>query len=446
MDSINHLNEQQQAAVTVGDGPVLVLAGPGSGKTRVLTHRIAYLIQERHVYPNRIIAVTFTNRAAEEMHERIDALTHVSLKGMRVGTFHALCARILRQEVGKSVEEGMLPYTPNYVIYDTTDQASLMKQIVDEMGMDLKDLNLGNPSRVLNHISSAKNELISPQDYPATDNPTDQAIAKLYDVYQRRLIANNAMDFDDLLMQTVYLMEADVKVRERYQHYFHYVLVDEFQDTNLAQYQLVHSWSAPQNNVFVVGDEDQAIYRFRGADYRNVLRFREDFAHARTILLEQNYRSTQIILDGARAVIDHNINRTPKNLFTQRQGSQKIYVYEARDHYDEAHFIIEEIQRLCARDSSLSLRDIAIMYRVNAQSRIFEQFLTENHIVYRLYGGIAFYQRREIKDLLAYLRLIISHTDTISLERAINTPKRGIGQKTITALKDWAESHSHVLW
>ncbi|MEM6527829.1 MAG: UvrD-helicase domain-containing protein, partial [Chloroflexota bacterium] len=353
------LNNQQRAAVTADDGPTLVLAGPGSGKTRVLTYRIAHLINQRKIPAYAIIAVTFTNKAAGEMKERIIRLIGKdAIRGLRIGTFHALCARLLRREAS---EGNLEPYNSNYLIYDTDDQKSVVKRVVEELGVDLKRLRL-TPYKALTMISDAKNELVAPSQYPRTEY-LDEVIARIYERYQEILKESNAMDFDDLIMNTVLLLRNNVEVRNRYQKYYEYVLVDEFQDTNMAQYELVRLWCAPQNNIFVVGDEDQAIYGFRGADYRNVMRFREDYKSATTLLLEQNYRSTQTVLDAARAVIDQNRDRTPKALFTDRTDDAKIYAYEAYDEREEADFIVKEIMRL--RASGRSLKDIAIMYRTN---------------------------------------------------------------------------------
>ncbi|MFZ4815703.1 MAG: ATP-dependent helicase [Phototrophicaceae bacterium] len=431
---LSHLNPPQYAAVTAPDGPILVLAGPGSGKTRVLTHRIAYLIQERAVAPWNIIAVTFTNKAAAEMRERAEKLIGGKVRGLKIGTFHALCARLLRQTLGEKKGE-VLPYDRNFVIYDTDDQLQIMRAVVADEGIDLKRLRLNSPNNVLYRVSDAKNELITPKEYPNTSYQ-DEVVARLYEHYQMRLTANNAMDFDDLIMNMVVMLRRHPDIRAQLQQDLAYVLVDEFQDTNMAQYELVRLWSAPQNNIFVVGDEDQAIYAFRGADYRNVRRFREDYPVAKTILLEQNYRSTQVVLDAARAVISENVDRTPKSLFTDRKGGAKIYAYEAYDDREEAGFVVKEIERL--RIDGIPLDEIAVMYRTNAQSRQLEDALKSNRIPYRLVGGIAFYQRREIKDVMAYLRMVALGADEVSFNRIINIPKRGIGPKTQATFEAWA--------
>lgn len=429
-DLLAGLNPQQREAVTTVDGPVLVLAGPGSGKTRVLTHRIVHLCRDLRVYPDRIVAVTFTNKAAGEMRERSERLLGGKLDGLQIGTFHAICARILRREADAT------PYGRDYQIYDSDDQQSLMKGILAELNADTKKFS---PGRVLNAISGAKNELIDAEMYATlpTKEYFNELVRRAYPMYQATLINNNAMDFDDLLMQTVLLLRDNEMVREKYQRRFQYVLVDEFQDTNQAQYQLVRLFAAPQQNVFVVGDEDQGIYAFRGADYRNVMQFRRDYPDARVILLEQNYRSTQVVLDAARAVIDQNQNRTKKALFTDRAGGALITVHEAYTESEEAEFIGLKIRDMVRRDDR-EYKDIAIMYRTNAQSRALEDAMVAAHIPYRLIGGVGFYRRQEIKDLLAYLRLINNPNDTISFERIVNVPGRGIGKKSVETFGEWA--------
>ena len=437
MDStvLNGLNEQQQAAVTAPAGPVLVLAGPGSGKTRVLTHRIAHLIYEEKVNPWSIVAVTFTNRAAAEMKTRINALIgKQASRGLRLGTFHSLCARMLRAEA----EEHLSHHSQNYLIYDTDDQLKVVRRTIEELGVDIKRLQM-TPYRVLNKISDAKNELVTPAQYPRTEY-LDEVVARVYERYQQILHESDAMDFDDLIMNTVTLLRENVDVRNQYQKYYEHVLVDEFQDTNMAQYELVRLWSRPQNQVFVVGDEDQAVYGFRGADYRNVLRFKEDYENTTTILLEQNYRSTQVVLDAARAIIDRNTDRTPKELFTDQDGGPKIYTYEAYDEKEEAEFVVKEVERLVAGGADYD--DIAIMYRTNVQSRALEQAFVDYRVPYQLIGGTAFYSRREVKDVLAYLRLIDSGADSVSFDRVINTPRRGIGAKTQGGFQAWADANN----
>lgn len=420
------MNPQQAQAITAGDGPVLVLAGPGSGKTSVLTRRIAYLVSEKRVPPHRMMAVTFTNKAAGEMRERVEQLLNDKLRGLQIGTFHATCARYLRMEA-ESID-----YKPDYIIYDSDDQLNLIKATLTRLNIDSKKFN---PRAVLGSISKAKNDMILPQDYPAMDY-FSEVVKRVYEAYQHALRSANAMDFDDLLLNMVLLLRDNEVVREKYQQRFHYVLVDEFQDTNTVQYELVKYFAAPHNNVFVVGDEDQAIYAFRGADYRNVLRFRDSYPDPTVILLEQNYRSTQIILDVARAVIDHNTNRTPKALHTDKGSGQLVQLYEAYDERYEAEYVLQQIHEL-RMDEGYEYHDFAVMYRTNAQSRAIEQAFINASIPYTLVGGVGFYKRREVKDLLAYLRVVHNPDDDVSLERIINVPKRGIGKKSVQSFQDW---------
>ncbi len=430
-DLLDILNDQQRAAVTASEGPVLVLAGPGSGKTRVLTHRIAYLYREEYVAPFHIVAVTFTNKAAAEMRERVEKLLGGRLDGLQIGTFHSICARLLR------IEADSTPYGRDYVIYDTDDQVSVIRSILAEVNVDVKKFK---PGSILGAISAAKNELIEPGDYVSRDY-VGEIVARVYPEYQRRLVNNNALDFDDLLMQAVILMRDNAGVREKYQQRFEHILVDEFQDTNLAQYQLVQILAKPQNNVFVVGDEDQGIYAFRGADYRNVMQFRRDYPQARVILLEQNYRSTQIVLDAARAIIDKNSQRTPKALFTDRSGGDLVSIYEAYSEGEEGDYVVNSITRLIKRER-YSYRDFAVMYRTNAQSRAFEEAFIKYGISYKLVGGIGFYKRREVRDLVAYLRVINNPNESVSFERVINVPGRGIGKKSLEQFSEWARTNN----
>lgn len=424
---LDGLNEQQKAAVTAGGGPVIVYAGPGSGKTRVLTHRIAYLVREKGVYPGAIMAVTFTNKAASEMRSRAEALLQGHLKGIQIGTFHAICARILRRE------HEHLEYRADYLIYDTDDQVAVVTQAMNELNIDTKRFN---PRRVLGSISNAKNELITPFEFRAVDY-FNEIVGRVYPAYQEILVANNAMDFDDLLMQTVLLLRENDEVREKYGRFYEYILVDEFQDTNMAQYKLVQLFGQPQNNIFVVGDEDQGIYAFRGADYRNVMHFRQDYPDARMILLEQNYRSTQIVLDAARAIIDKNPHRQQKALFTEREGGVKLNLYEAYNEQEEGEYVAQKVEFLKYQDRR-SYSDFAVMYRTNAQSRALEEAFIRENVPYKLVGGISFYKRREIRDILAYLRVVNNLDDSVSFNRIINAPKRGIGKKTLATFQAWA--------
>ncbi len=428
-DLLTSLNEQQRIAVTAGNGPVLVLAGPGSGKTRVLTYRIAWLVAQHQIAPWRIMAVTFTNKAAREMRSRIEKLLGADLRGLAIGTFHSICARILRREGHQ------LGIVSHFTIFDEDDQIKVVKQALKDLSLDDKRFR---PQSVHAAISRAKNELILPEEYtPRTY--WEEAIGRAYRRYQELLQANHALDFDDLLLQAVLLFRQVADVRERYQERYEHILVDEFQDTNGAQYELVRLLSGRWRNVFAVGDEDQSIYRWRGADYRNVMRFRLDFPDAQTILLEKNYRSTQVILDAANAVIARNLHRTPKRLHTDRTTGPRITVYEAYNESDEAAYVVGQIRRL-TETGGVSPGDCAVMYRTNAQSRALEEAFVAAGMPYRLVGATRFYERREIKDLLAYLRLIHNPDDDLSLARIINVPPRKIGGQTLAQLADWAKA------
>ncbi|MBN2147109.1 MAG: UvrD-helicase domain-containing protein [Anaerolineales bacterium] len=428
MDFITGLNPQQQQAVMAGLGPVLVMAGPGSGKTRVLIHRIAYLIGAMGVRPYQILAVTFTNKAAREMESRVIGLLGDSARGITLGTFHANCARILRREAEN------LPFDSNFVIFDDDDQLGLVKRAISDLNLDEKQYR---PHAVHGAISNAKNELILPDDYPS-NTYRDEVVQRVYTRYQQMLLANNALDFDDLLLWTATLLDQNPAVREKYARRYEHILVDEFQDTNMAQYILIKHLASFHGNVFVVGDTDQSIYRWRGADYRNVLRFEHDFPDTQVILLEQNYRSTQHILDVAMAVIDRNPHRAPKRLFTERGNGLKAILHEAYDDRMEAAFVVDSIASLVARKQSQP-GDYAIMYRTNAQSRLLEEAFLHAGLPYKLVGAQRFYGRREIKDVIAYLRLIQNPSDEFSLIRVINTPPRGIGDKTQQGLRTQAQ-------
>ena len=428
-DFLDLLNPQQQAAVAAPAGPTLVLAGPGSGKTRVLTYRIAYLIGAMNVPAYHIMAVTFTNKAAKEMGARVEKLLGPQASGIWLGTFHGLCGRILRREAD------LLPVDSNFVIFDADDQENLMKQIVKEANLDEK---LYRPASVLDAISAAKNELIGPEDYPVK-NFRDEQLRRFYMRYQQMLVSNNAMDFDDMLMYTHGILENYPVVRDTYGHKFEHILVDEFQDTNLAQYAILKNLASLHRNLYVVGDEDQSIYRWRGADYRNLQRFTADFKDTRTILLEQNYRSTQTILDGAMAVIDRNANRTRKKLFTEAKAGEKISLVVADDDRQEAEIVAAAVQAGISK-AKLNPADFAIMYRTNAQSRLLEEAFRREGIAYRLVGAQRFYGRREVRDLIGFLRLIYNPKDEVSLRRVINLPPRGIGEKTVEKLQKVARA------
>lgn len=425
MNYLEKLNPQQYQAVTAGNGQILVLAGPGSGKTRVLTQRILYLMKDMGIRPNEILAVTFTNKAAREMQDRVEDLYGASLQGnMWLGTFHAICARILRREASA------LPFDHNFVIMDADDQVSLVKQIVKELNLDEK---LYRANSLHNEISSAKNNLQFPKDLPRS-NYHEETLFRIYEKYQQALENSNAVDFDDLLLWAYKLLENNPEIRNRYSRRFRHILVDEFQDTNTAQYGLLRLLASANQNIFVVGDEDQSIYRWRGADYRNIQLFEQDYPNHQKILLEQNYRSTQNVLDVARSVIDLNRNRTKKNLVSDRGCGDKIDYYEAEDDRKEAHYVAETISRLIDNGNTKG-SDFAILYRTNAQSRLLEDAFLYRGMPYRLVGAQRFYGRREVKDMIAYLRLVYNPQDEISLTRVINTPPRGIGGKTLQNLR-----------
>ncbi len=426
-DLLISLNEQQRAAVTAGDGPVLVLAGPGSGKTRVLTHRIAWLVAERQVASWRIMAVTFTNKAAREMRSRTEKLLGEDLRDLAIGTFHSICVRVLRREAQH------ISLDSHFNVFDEDDQLMVIQRALQDLKVDDKRFR---PQSLRTLISRAKNELIRPQDYTSRTY-WEEVAGRVYRRYQELMQANNALDFDDLLMQAVLLFRQVADVRERYQERYQHILVDEFQDTNSAQYELVRLLSGRWHNVFVVGDEDQSIYRWRGADFRNILRFRQDFPAAKVFLLERNYRSTQIILDAANAVIAHNLHRIPKKLHTDRQTGPRITVYEAYNESDEASYVVGQVRRLMEMEG-LSPGGCAVMYRTNAQSRALEDAFVAAGMPYRLVGATRFYERREIKDLLAYLRLIYNPNDELSLARIVNVPPRKIGDQTLARLAAWA--------
>lgn len=421
---LDDLNPQQRMAVTAGDGQILVLAGPGSGKTRVLTRRLAYLIDHENVTAYDIIAVTFTNKAAREMENRVTHLVQRNLEGIWLGTFHAMCARMLRREANT------LPFSSNFVIFDSDDQETLVKRAMRELKIDEK---IHRPAGVHAAISAAKNELQSPKDMPL-NSYRDQVVARVYTRYEELLHTNNAVDFDDLLFWAARLLQENPSIREKYAQRFKHVLVDEFQDTNLAQYELLKHLSSYHHNIFVVGDEDQSIYRWRGADYRNVLRFEKDFPKCEKILLEQNYRSTQIILDAAKEVINVNRNRTPKHLFSDRGSGNKIVKFVAVDDHAEAAFVVDTLAQYLGSKKAKPT-DFAVMYRTNAQSRLIEEAFMHAGLPYHLVGAQRFYGRKEVKDLIAFLRLVENPSDEVSLLRIIGVPPRGIGDKTILALQ-----------
>jgi DNA helicase-2/ATP-dependent DNA helicase PcrA len=424
MDFLDKLNPQQRSAVTAPDGPILVIAGPGSGKTRVLTQRIAYLIANQGVRPWQILAVTFTNKAAKEMAERLKkTLPDQATEGIMLGTFHSICARILRRE------SDHLPVESNFVIFDSDDQERIVKAILREFNLNEK---LYRPASIHAAISRAKNELVGADDYP-TSTYRDEVIKRVYIEYQKRLTSMNAVDFDDILVYTARLLEDVPSVRQKYAERFRHVLVDEFQDTNVAQYALVKQLASHHRNIFCVGDPDQSIYAWRGADYRNVHRLEQDFPGAMTVLLEQNYRSHQNILDAATGVIDRASNRKKKKLFSERGTGEHIFFYEARDDYGEASFVVDTIAQLVA-GGQFEPGDCAVMYRTNSMSRLVEEAFLQARLPYKLVGAQRFYGRREVKDMIAFMRLVHNPADEASLDRIINVPPRGIGEKTLTTL------------
>ena len=433
IDILRRLNPQQHEAVTSPAGQILVLAGPGSGKTRVLTQRIAYLIHEQGIKPSHILAVTFTNKAAREMRSRLERMLGRGVEALWLGTFHALCARILRREAD------LLPFDSNFVIMDADDQVSIVKGILKELNIDDK---LHSPNSVHGRISNAKNALTGPNEFSARTY-REEVARRVYERYEEVLRANNAVDFDDLLLWAVRLLEDNPAIREKYAKQFEYVLIDEFQDTNQAQYDLLKHLSSYHHNLFAVGDEDQSIYRWRGADYRNVLRFMSDFPKAEKLLLERNYRSTQNVLDAAQAVINQNRARTPKKLFSKRGSGPRVVLYDAVDDHAEAAYVVEDIlERIAAGEKG---GGIAIMYRTNAQSRLLEEAFLRTNLPYRLVGAQRFYGRREVKDLIAFLRLVHNPYDAVSLNRIINVPPRGIGSKTLIDLNLQAQENAATL-
>ena len=433
---LDDLNPSQREAVAAVDGPVLVVAGAGSGKTRVLTRRVAHLIKDLGISPFSILAITFTNKAAAEMEGRVEALVGPVARDMWVSTFHSACSRILRREAHR------LGYRSAFSIYDQADSRRLITMCVRDLDMDPKRFP---PRNLAATISNAKNDLIDYETFAGTGSGFyHEKVADVYRLYQQRLVEASAMDFDDLLMLTVELLEAFPEVLEHYQKRFGYVLVDEYQDTNRAQYRLVRLLTAEHRNLCVVGDADQSIYGFRGADVRNILEFERDFADARIILLEQNYRSTQTILTAANAVISNNSRRDPKRLWTDLGEGEQIVTYEAEDEHDEAAFIAEEVEAL--RASEFELSDAAVFYRTNAQSRVVEEIFVKFGVPYQVIGGLKYYDRREVKDALAYLRVIVNPTDTVALKRIVNVPKRAIGATSVAHIDRHVESESISFW
>ncbi len=452
MSFLDQLNPQQREAVETTEGPLLILAGAGSGKTRVITYRIAYLIEHKGVMPESILAMTFTNKAAAEMGERVDKLVGgLSIAKPVISTFHSFCVRMLRRDIEAmripSTVPGQPPigHTRNFVIYDESDQQSVVKSVMKRLGVDDKELT---PRTVLGRISWAKNHMLDPQElYLQSGDPKTEKVAHLYEEYRKELRKANALDFDDLLLEAVRLLKSAAQVREYYNKRFQYLLIDEYQDTNRPQYELMRMLAGEHHNVCAVGDEDQSIYSWRGADIRNILEFEQDFPEAKIIRLEQNYRSTQNILQAASAVVANNVRRKGKNLWTSRQGGTKIGYYEAPDGENEALFAADWIARYVreANERGETPR-AAVLYRTNSQSRLFEEAMRRYGLKYHVVGGFSFYERAEIKDMISYLKVIQNPDDTISLLRVVNTPARGIGRGTIDTLEQLALETGLSLW
>ncbi|WKV09752.1 DNA helicase PcrA [Thermoanaerobacterium sp. CMT5567-10] len=436
MNILDKLNDRQKEAVVTTEGPLLILAGAGSGKTRVLTHRIAYLIKEKRVSPANILAITFTNKAAQEMKDRVESLLGY-VGDIWVSTFHSACVRILRRDIEK------IGYDKNFVIYDTQDQKSLVSDCIKELDLNEKQYT---PKSMLSAISKAKDKMISPDEYLLEfgNDYRNKKVADVYRLYQKKLKKDNALDFDDIIIKTIELFKKDEEILRYYQDKFRYIMVDEYQDTNRPQYEFVNLLAKRYRNLCVVGDDDQSIYGWRGADIKNILDFEKDYPEAKVIKLEQNYRSTQIILDAANNVIDNNIKRKKKQLWTDNKDGEKIVVCEVQNEREEANFIVDRIKNLVGNGRRYS--DFAILYRTNAQSRIFEEACMMNDIPYKLVGALRFYDRKEIKDIIAYLRILVNPYDDVSLKRIINVPKRGIGESTVSALEQYAREHDTSMY
>ncbi|MFD2132345.1 DNA helicase PcrA [Pseudogracilibacillus auburnensis] len=432
IEFLNTLNKEQQEAVKHTEGPLLIMAGAGSGKTRVLTHRIAYLMDEKAVSPNNILAITFTNKAAREMKDRVKKLVGPESEYMWVSTFHSMCVRILRRDIER------IGYNRNFTIIDSSDQLTVMKQVLKQLNIDPKQYD---PRAMIGQVSHAKNELITPEVLTdQANNFFERQVASIYVAYQKMLRKNHALDFDDLIMETIHLFKRVPEVLNYYQRRFQYIHVDEYQDTNHAQYYLVKQLASRYQNLCVVGDSDQSIYRWRGANIENILSFEKDYPAARTIFLEQNYRSTKSILEAANHVINHNKGRKPKKLWTENEDGSKITYFQGATEREEALYVTEKVQDLL-ENGSYTANDVAVLYRTNAQSRSIEDMLMKANISYQMIGGLKFYDRKEIKDIIAYLRLITNPDDDISFERIVNVPKRGIGATSIERLRDYALKH-----
>src|SRR6185312_3552242 len=446
MNLLDQLNPRQREAAETVDGPVLILAGAGSGKTRVITYRIAHLIENLNVAPDSILAVTFTNKAAAEMVERVEHLLGGRLlRKPLISTFHSFCVRVLRRDI-EAMRIGDTGYKKDFAIYDEADQQSVVKQVMRRLGIDDKQ---HKPSAVLSRISWAKNHMLDPQElYLQSADPLTEKVAHIFEAYRKELRKANALDFDDLLLEAVRLLKSSKEVRERYQRRFEYVLIDEYQDTNRPQYELIKMLVGSRHNLCVVGDEDQSIYSWRGADIRNILEFEKDFPEARIIRLEQNYRSTQFILEAASAVVANNVKRKGKTLWTAREGGSRIGYYEAPDGENEALFAADYISnylRKAGEEGTESPR-VAVLYRINSQSRLVEEAMRRYQLPYQVVGGFSFYERAEIKDMISYLKLINNPQDSIALLRVINTPARGIGRTTVETLERLSLETGSSLW
>ena len=418
MDILEGLNDKQREAVLSAEGPCLVIAGAGSGKTKVLTHKIAYLIGEKNIKPWNILAITFTNKAANEMKDRVTKLIGDAANDMWIGTFHAICVRILRRYIDR------IGFTSSFVIFDTSDQKSIVKECMKELKIDDK---MYTDRSIMYEISNAKNDMLEPEDYEQRTNNEvrKEVIAEVYQLYQRKLKENNALDFDDIINYTIKILMQETDSLEYYSEKFKYVLVDEYQDTNKAQFTLITLLSARNGNITVVGDNDQGIYSFRGADIRNILNFEKDFPGTKIIKLEQNYRCTKSILNVANAVIKNNEVKYKKELWTENETGNLVTAHLANNEYEEARYIAEQIEHL-KRQEYYKYSDFAILYRMNTQSRVIEGILNSEQIPYKIIGGLKFYERKEIKDIIAYLRLVFNTKDNLSLRRIINEPKRGV--------------------
>ncbi|MBD5634364.1 MAG: UvrD-helicase domain-containing protein, partial [Candidatus Eremiobacteraeota bacterium] len=424
------LSDVQREAVSHTDGPVLIFAGAGSGKTRVLTHRIAYLLNEKKVFPDRILAVTFTNKAAGEMKARLEKMVGAAARDLWVGTFHATCVRMLRRD-GKKIG-----IASNFAIMDDTDQRSIIRDVLHDLDIDERQVS---PGAALDEISKAKNALLDADKYESKNTSFfGERVAQVFREYDRRLRESNGLDFDDLIAKTIELLESDVEVRTRYQNKFHYILVDEYQDVNYAQYKLCAVLAEEHKNLTVVGDDDQSIYSWRGSDYKNILRFEKDFPGAKVFKLEENYRSTQTIMTVANEIVSQNASRAEKKIFTNRAAGDNVTVYGAETERAEARYVIEKIKELVREGAAY--RDFLVLYRTNAQSRVFEEGFLSEGIPYRVVGGVGFYARTEIKDMMAYLRYIVNPSDAVAFRRIVNVPRRSIGQQTLASLVDAANA------